>query len=257
MPAGVVVRGCRATFVRAASALRRSSSSSACLELLLVAHDADVASASRSWSSSWIANGFSPSSRSNGSSASFAYVVDLRARRSASRSCAFAYSAAWRPAMRPKTRRSESELPPRRFAPCMPPAHSPAAKRPGTRVSCVSASTRMPPIDVVARRADLHRLLRDVDVGQLLELVVHRRELLLDVLGRAARGDVEEDAAVRRAAAGLHLGVDRARDDVARRAAPACAARSTFRRRLVEPAIGLLLGVGRLVRVERRGCSRT
>ena len=38
--------------------------------------------------------------------------------------------------------------------------------------------------DVVRRRADFHRLLGDVDVAQLLELVVHARQLLLDVLGR-------------------------------------------------------------------------
>ena len=53
---------------------------------------------------------------------------------------------------------------------------------------------------VVRGRPDLHRLLRDVDVAELLELVVHRRELALDVLGAAARVDVEEDAAVRAAA---------------------------------------------------------
>ena len=57
-----------------------------------------------------------------------------------------------------------------------------------------------PAHDVVRRRADLHRPRRDVDVGQLLELVVHRRQLAPDVLGREV-ADVEEDAAVRRAAA--------------------------------------------------------
>ena len=50
---------------------------------------------------------------------------------------------------------------------------------------------------VVAGGPDLHRLLGDVDVGQLLELVVHRRQPLADVLGVTPRGDVEEDAAVR------------------------------------------------------------
>jgi len=40
----------------------------------------------------------------------------------------------------------DSEFPPRRFAPCKPAAHSPAAKRPGTFVICVSPSTRMPPM---------------------------------------------------------------------------------------------------------------
>jgi hypothetical protein len=42
------------------------------------------------------------------------------------------------PARRPKTIRSHSELPPRRLEPCMPPATSPAAKRPGTQVAAVS-----------------------------------------------------------------------------------------------------------------------
>ena len=58
----------------------------------------------------------------------------------------FACSAAARPARRPNTSRSESELPPRRFAPCSPAATSPAAKRPGTDELAVSASTRTPPI---------------------------------------------------------------------------------------------------------------
>ena len=36
-------------------------------------------------------------------------------------------------------------------------------------------------------RTDLHRLFRDVDIGELLELVIHARQLALDVL-RAAFG---------------------------------------------------------------------
>src|SRR5262249_47977788 len=56
--------------------------------------------------------------------------------------------------------------------------------------------------------------------GELHELVVHAGELLLDVLPRVGHlfldpGDVEEDAAVRRAAPGLHLAVDAAGDVVA------------------------------------------
>ena len=57
-----------------------------------------------------------------------------------------AYSAAPMPARRPKTMRSESEFPPRRFEPCMPPATSPAANRPATVEAVLSASTRTPPI---------------------------------------------------------------------------------------------------------------
>ena len=54
-------------------------------------------------------------------------------------------AAAW-PARRPNTRRSESEFPPSRLAPCIPAATSPAANSPGTVVAAVSASTRMPPM---------------------------------------------------------------------------------------------------------------
>ena len=59
----------------------------------------------------------------------------------------FTYAAAPAPARRPKTRRSVSEFPPRRFDPCIPPATSPAAKSPGTPIAAaVSGSTSTPPI---------------------------------------------------------------------------------------------------------------
>src|SRR5207249_1151393 len=95
---------------------------------------------------------------------------------------------------------------------------------------------------VVAGRPDLHRLFRDVHARQLLELVVHRRQALLDVVGGAARVDVEEDAAVRAAAAGLHLGVDRPRDLVARQQI----GRAAVVLLVLVPAVGLGLVVGRL-----------
>ena len=56
--------------------------------------------------------------------------------------------------------------------------------------------------DVVRRRADFHRLLGNVEVGELLELVIHARQLALDVT-LAVRNlaldprDIEENAAVR------------------------------------------------------------
>ena len=56
-----------------------------------------------------------------------------------------ANAAAYSPARLPKTSRSDSELPPRRLAPCRPDAHSPAANNPGTLLICESASTSMPP----------------------------------------------------------------------------------------------------------------
>jgi len=55
-------------------------------------------------------------------------------------------AAANSPARFPNTSRSDSELPPSRFAPLMPAAHSPAANRPCTLDICVSESTRTPPM---------------------------------------------------------------------------------------------------------------
>ena len=94
--------------------------------------------------------------------------------------------------------------------------------------------------------------------AELLELVVHARQLALDVL-RGVRqllldpGDVEEDAAVRAAAAGLDLAHDAARDVIARQQL-----RRTPRVLValrVAPAFFLV--VGGLVLVVARGCRRT
>ena len=134
---------------------------------------------------------------------------------------------------------ADSELPPSRFAPCSPAAHSPRGEQAGHRRLLGVGVDPDAAHEVVQRRPDLHRLLRDVDLGQLLELVVHRRQLALDDVGGDARRDVEEHAAVRRAAPGLDLGGDRARDLVAREQLGRPA------RGLVagEPAVGLLDGV--------------
>ena len=102
--------------------------------------------------------------------------------------------------------------------------------------------------DVVKRRTDLHRLLRDVDVRELLELVVHRRQPALDVLGGAPRRDVEIHAAVRSPAPGLHLGVDRAGDLVARQEVRGAAVVLL----VVVPGVGLALVVGRFGAEELR-----
>ena len=53
--------------------------------------------------------------------------------------------------------------------------------------------------------ADLHGLFGDIDVGQLLELVIHAGQLLLDVLGGIREllfdpCDVQKHAAVRASA---------------------------------------------------------
>src|SRR5699024_10611052 len=72
------------------------------------------------------------------------------------------------------------------------------------------------PHHVVAGRPDLHRLGGDVDVGELLELVVHRRDPAADELRIAPGCDVQEHASVRRPAAGFDLGDDRPGHLVAR-----------------------------------------
>ena len=59
------------------------------------------------------------------------------------------------------------------------------------------------------RRRDFHRLPGDVDVGQAQELLVHRRQLLLDLVG-AEMPDVQERPAMFGAATGLDFFVDRA-----------------------------------------------
>ncbi len=91
---------------------------------------------------------------------------------------------------------------------------------------------------IVRGRPDLHRVLGDIDVAQLLELVVHAGQLLLDMLGRVGQllfdpGDIQIDAAVRTAAAfaSLHARCSAPRDrasaipaDAARSYRPACSA---------------------------------
>src|SRR5438093_2576449 len=63
----------------------------------------------------------------------------------------------------------------------------------------------------------LHRFRRVVDIGKLLELVIHARQLLLDML-RSVRDlfldprNIEKNPAVRASAAGLDLAHDAARD---------------------------------------------
>ena len=74
---------------------------------------------------------------------------------------------------------------------------------------------------VMRRRADLHRLFRDVDVGQLFELVIHARQLLFDVFLGVRHffldpGNVEIHTAVRTAAPGLDFPHNAAGDVIAR-----------------------------------------
>src|SRR5579871_2583087 len=68
---------------------------------------------------------------------------------------------------------------------------------------------------VVHGGSDFHGLLSDIDIGQLLELMVHAGQLALDVLNGIGKffldpRDIEVDAAVRAAAPGLDFAVDAA-----------------------------------------------
>ncbi len=124
----------------------------------------------------------------------------------------------------PRTRRPACRTPasptancrPSRFAPCMPPPTSPAAIQTGHRRFLRLIVHAHAAHHVVARRPDFHRRRRDIHIRQLLELVVHAGQLLLDVLGRAPRGDIEKHAAVRRAAAFANLAANRPGHHVAR-----------------------------------------
>ena len=54
----------------------------------------------------------------------------------------------------------------------------------------------------MGRRTDFHRLFGDIDVGQLLELVIHARQFLFDIVSRVRNffldpGDIEKNAAMR------------------------------------------------------------
>ena len=159
------------------------------------------------------------SPRSNGASDACIAALDravVHARRAVARE-----RAAYSPARLPNTIRSDSELPPSRLAPLMPDGALARGEQPGNRRHLRVGVHADAAHDVVRRRPDLHRLLGDVEVGQLLELVIHARELALDVLLGVREllldpGDVEEHAAVRRAAAGLDLAVDAARHVIAR-----------------------------------------
>ena len=86
---------------------------------------------------------------------------------------------------------------------------------PGKRGDSGLGLDAQPAHGVVNRRRDLHGVLRDVDVGELQKLLVHRREFFLDFV-RTEMPHVEIGAAVLGAATGLDFFVDRARHDVTR-----------------------------------------
>ena len=111
-------------------------------------------------------------------------------------------------------------MPPSRLAPCRPGRALAGREQPRQGGHLAVAVDPDAAHDVVGGRPDLHRRRGDVDVGQLLELVVHAGELADDVLPRVGQplldpGDVEEDAAVRTAPPLAHLAQDAAGDVVA------------------------------------------
>ena len=101
---------------------------------------------------------------------------------------------------------------------------------------------------VMAGGAHLHRGRRDVDVGELLELVVHGGQQAANLLGSTAARDVEEDAAVRASPARFHLRVDRAGHLVTGKKV-GWAAKVLL---VLVPLVRLLDRVGGLCREERR-----
>src|SRR3989442_13289369 len=75
--------------------------------------------------------------------------------------------------------------------------------------------------DVVHCWPDFHGAGRDVDIGELFELMVHARQLLLDVFGRVWKfffdpRDIQEYAPVRTSPPFLDFANDAARDVIAR-----------------------------------------
>ena len=130
---------------------------------------------------------------------------------------ALAFPAAARPARRPKTQHSRSELPIMRLRPCVPPAISPQAYTPSSVVSRVLVDHEAAVL-VVQHRVGHDRLAQRVDAGAAVA-AEHVRQRDLGVrLGDPGRVEPDRGAAVLRldALALRHLVEDRLRDRVAR-----------------------------------------
>src|SRR5437867_1890136 len=112
----------RARVARPRSRSSRASASSSSSRRRMIPTSSCIVSCS----SEWIAYGFSSPAFSKGAVSRCANALTCVSSIFGARA-RLLYWAAASPARRPKTRRSESELPPRRFAPCMPAATSPAA----------------------------------------------------------------------------------------------------------------------------------
>jgi len=77
------------------------------------------------------------------------------------------------PRVFPKTKRSDKEFPPSRFAPLIPAAHSPAANSPGKRDICVSESNPNAPIIVMGGGPTSIGCSVISIFSELFELVIH------------------------------------------------------------------------------------
>ena len=128
-----------------------------------------------------------------------------------------AHAAAARPARRPKTTQSSSELPIMRLRPCTPPVISPAANRPVHRGLAVAVDAQAAVL-VVQHRVGQDRLAQRVDPRRAVAPQHGRDHLRGDLLVDRGRVQVHRRAPVGRhqAAARLALAHDRRGDRVAR-----------------------------------------
>ena len=168
------------------------------------------------WRSRWTAYGSSPSARSSGAIRACAASRTWTGSTCASSGWLAACWVAARTGPRPEHQQVGQRVPAEAVRAVHPARDLASREQAGHRGRARLGVDPDAAHHVVRGRPDLHRPRRDVDVGQLLELLVHRGELAADVLGRQV-ADVEEDAAMRRSAALLDLGVDRPGDVVAGR----------------------------------------
>ena len=150
------------------------------------------------------------------------------------------YSAAPSPARRPKTSRSDRELPPSRFEPCMPPDTSPDREQAGHRAPprCPGPPRPRPSRSAAAGPTSIGSLVMSTSASSLNWWYMDGSRCRISSAGQPGR-DVQEHPAVRRPAARLDLGVDRPGHLVPGQQL----GRAPVVVRVVVPAVGLLLGL--------------